>query len=73
MQAAAAEAVAARKSAWDKLRQQFTEAWPRLAPAEREALWAQARREPLVASLSPASPLAQQALIRAYGAWRGDR
>jgi hypothetical protein len=72
-QAAAAEATAARKAEWDALRQQFTNAWPQLAPAEREALWAIARREPLISSLSPASPLAQQALIRAYGAWRGDR
>jgi hypothetical protein len=53
----------------DELRQRFTETWPHLAPAEREALWAIARREPLIASLPPASPLAQQALIRAYGAW----
>jgi hypothetical protein len=73
VQAAAAEAVAARKSAWEALRQQFTEAWPHLAPAEREAVLTIARREPLIAALPPASPLAQQALIRAYGAWRGDR
>jgi hypothetical protein len=72
-QAAAAAASAARKSEWDELRQQFTEAWPHLAPAQREALWVIARREPLIASLPPASPLAQQALIRAYGAWRDRR
>jgi hypothetical protein len=72
-QAAAAEAVAARNAAWEALRQQFAEAWPQLAPAEREALWERARQDPLVAALSPASPLAQHALIRAYGAWRGDR
>jgi hypothetical protein len=73
VQAAAAEAVAARKVEWDELRQEFTEAWPHLASAEREAVWAIARREPLIASLPPASPLAQQALIRAYGTWHGGR
>jgi hypothetical protein len=72
-QAAAAEATAARKAAWNELRQQFTDAWPRLAPVEREAIWVIARREPLIASLPPAAPLAQQALIRAYGAWCGYR
>jgi hypothetical protein len=72
-QAAAAEATAARKAEWDELRQQFTDAWLHLAPAEREAIWAIARREPLISSLPPASPLAQQALIRAYGTWHGGR
>jgi hypothetical protein len=73
VQVAAAEATAARKAAWDALRQQFADAWPYLTPAEREALWVIAQREPLVASLPPTSPLAQQALIRAYGASRGGR
>ena len=72
-QAAAAKATAARKAAWEELRQQFTDAWPQLAPLEREALWAIARREPLIASLPPEAPLAQQGLIRAYGAWRDRR
>jgi hypothetical protein len=70
MQAAAAEATAARNAEWDKLRQQFVTAWPQLAPAQREAIWMIARREPLIAALPPEAPLAQQALIRAYGAWR---
>jgi len=73
VQAAAAEATAARKAEWEALRQQFTDAWPQLAPAEREAIWAIARREPFIASLPPASPLAQQALIQAYGASHGGR
>jgi hypothetical protein len=72
-QAAAADATAARKSEWDELRQEFTDAWPRLTPAQREAVLTIARREPLIASLPPASPLAQQALIRSYGAWRDRR
>jgi hypothetical protein len=73
VQAAAAEATAARNAEWEALRQQFTTAWPRLASGDREAIWAIARREPLIASLPPASPLAQHALIRAYGTWHGDR
>jgi hypothetical protein len=73
VQAAAAEATAARKAAWEALRQQFTTAWRKLAPAEREALWAQARREPLIASLPLEAPLAQHALIRAYGTRHGGR
>jgi len=72
-QAAAAEATAARKAEWDELRQRFTTAWPHLAPAEREAVLTIAWREPLISSLPPAAPLAQQALIRAYGAWRDRR
>ena len=72
-QAAAAEKTAAQKAVWEALRQQFTEAWPRLAPAEREAVLTIARREPLIASLPPQAPLAQQALILAYGAWRDRR
>jgi hypothetical protein len=71
--AAAAEATAARKAEWEALRQQFADAWPHLTPAEREAIWAIARSEPLVASLPPEAPLAQQALIRAYGASHGGR
>jgi hypothetical protein len=70
---AAAEAIAARKAEWEALRKQFTDAWFQLAPTQREAIWAIARREPLIALLPPEAPLAQQALIRAYGAWCGDR
>jgi len=71
--AAAAEATAAQKAEWEALRQQFADAWPHLTPAEREAIWAIARREPLIASLPLEAPLAQQALIRAYGASHGGR
>jgi hypothetical protein len=73
VQAAAAEATAARKAEWEALRQEFTDAWPQLAPAEREAIWAIARREPLIASLPLEAPLAQQALIRAYETRHGGR
>lgn len=64
------DASATRQAAWDALRARFAAEWPALAPDIKADLTARAAASPLGRLAPPGSPLARQALIRAFGAWQ---
>jgi hypothetical protein len=67
---AAQASAAVRKVKWAELKAQFDSEWPTLNNEEREYVANLSLRNPLMKDIPPESPLARQALVKAFGDWR---
>ena len=62
-------AQAVRRVRWDELKVRFAAEWPSLPDSSKSAVKALAAQDPRVKGISLESPLARQALLRAFGEW----